>query len=223
MKEKGLFDKGVGSVRAAKGLFVQQITVRLFDLDESPQPSGGPGERGTRPQCRQRSGRALRQYELACAYGCRPEAVELKGGRALLPGGGSPAVSYTRSGRFALFAFADHGPLGIDLEAFDGVPDEEIPSLARDHLAPAAAAEIEAAGSQGAKRSFLFHWTAMEAVGKAARTGLAIAHRSGALSATARGLAVWHRVPRIGYMAALAAAPGARVTWRGAASLPVTV
>jgi 4'-phosphopantetheinyl transferase len=93
-------------------------------------------------------------------------------GKPRLPGGAPPHFSVSHSGNLVAFAFANSGPVGVDVESLDrrtGTPDS---GLLETALAPAEQRRVRAAPAADQWRVFLHHWTYKEAVLKQVGVGL---------------------------------------------------
>lgn len=75
----------------------------------------------------------------------------------------------SHTGDWAVFAFSQHGPLGVDIEIIKNRPFLE---LARRFFAPEECAALNALSRSQQKRAFFFLWTQKEAYIKATGLGL---------------------------------------------------
>ena len=154
------------------------MTVELHHLDlDDPRWNTGwlsVDERARAARYRVASTFPVRRAALRAVLGERlgvdPAGVPLVAG----PNGkpelayGSVSFNASSSGRRALVAVSDNGPVGIDLEAV--VDTGDLVALARRMFAPSELALVERAADPVA--AFYVCWTRKEAVGKAAGVGL---------------------------------------------------
>jgi 4'-phosphopantetheinyl transferase len=115
---------------------------------------------------------ALRRLLGAC-LGIPPSAVPLAtapGGKPALAGGGPPAFNLAHSGRWALYAVAGAGAVGVDIEAMK--PRAELAALARRYFSPDEQAALQAWPAAQQHRAFYTGWVQKEAYIKGLGDGL---------------------------------------------------
>jgi 4'-phosphopantetheinyl transferase len=140
-------------------------------------------------RARARVSRALPRLLLANYLGRDPAGIELDRrcyscgqphGKPRLAGGARPHFSVSHAGNLVAFAFADSGPVGVDVECLNrrtGTPES---GLLETALAPVERRRVRAAAAADQWREFLRHWTYKEAVLK--QVGVGLAHSLLALS-----------------------------------------
>lgn len=122
-------------------------------------------------------GSVLNEHPRAVAFETGPS------GKPRLAGAGHDLhFNVSHSGSLALICIADHGEVGVDLEAVRQVPSAVV--IAKRYFAPAEASFVEQNGSAGGNESagvdrrFLLCWTRKEALAKAVGAGLSLDLRS---------------------------------------------
>jgi len=119
-------------------------------------------------------GRALLRSLLGAYLGCEPAALEFDYGefqKPSLPGG--PSFNVSHSGSIALFAFTEHGELGVDLELDD--PDFAGERIAERFFSSTEVDALQSLPEALRPRAFLTCWTRKEAFIKARGDGLSLA------------------------------------------------
>jgi 4'-phosphopantetheinyl transferase len=95
---------------------------------------------------------------------------EACGARSTVPSGDSFHFNLSHSGRVALYAFTNLGPVGVDVEVHGRRAVDSLPSASR-LLDRSQAQRLEALGASARKREFRRVWTRREAELKCRGTG----------------------------------------------------
>jgi 4'-phosphopantetheinyl transferase len=93
-------------------------------------------------------------------------------GKPKLAGGARPNFSVSHAGDLVVFAFADVGAVGVDVEPVDGRTGTPDAGMLETAMAPAERRRVREAAADDQWRVFLRHWTYKEAVLKQLGVGL---------------------------------------------------